>query len=436
MTVTRRNIYSLTDAESDAFLEGLYDLKRSKKYAQYVETHAAALRYTSWSSEEGDGNTTGPEINVAHMGPAFLPWHRAFLIDFEADLQSAMADDDFGLPYWDWTIDGDKGAAAKIWSVVLMGGDGTPVTDGPFQNPQWPTVDQLGQQTNQNLSRKFGGANRNLSLPTLTDVQQLFYETVYDTAPWSSRSTGSFRNHLEGFLPPGLHNRVHMWVGGHMSRVPVAPNDPVFFLHHCNIDRIWWQWQHMCPTPGYLPSGGAAQGHNLYDKMYPWNSGSEIRTPANMNDTTTLGYRYDTFYTTGDLDIIVTTGNQTFAGTDDEVNIYLGNASNPNYYWAATLDTASTNDPNPFEQGATNTFQFKNILQPSGMPLPAVLLQEVKIGKAKGSKWGQGDWMLAGLKIVADGLTLYDNQSINVELNNSRSYFSDNLSRNPTRSTS
>ena len=39
-----------------------------------------------------------------------------------------------------------------------------------------------------------------------------------------------------------LHNRVHLWVGGNMAPM-TSPNDPVFFLHHCFVDKAWADWQ-------------------------------------------------------------------------------------------------------------------------------------------------------------------------------------------------
>ncbi|KAK4164114.1 common central domain of tyrosinase-domain-containing protein [Cladorrhinum sp. PSN259] len=46
-----------------------------------------------------------------------------------------------------------------------------------------------------------------------------------------------------------IHNNVHLWTGGidkaigHMRKVPVAGFDPIFFMHHCNIDRQFAIWQ-------------------------------------------------------------------------------------------------------------------------------------------------------------------------------------------------
>jgi hypothetical protein len=86
-----------------------------------------------------------------------------------------------------------------------------------------------------------------------------------------------------------LHNRVHPWVGGpdgDMTSVPIAVNDPVFFLHHCNIDRIWATWQtknpnELSPSTSTYPASGARRGTNLNDPMNPWLS---TVTPASMLD--------------------------------------------------------------------------------------------------------------------------------------------------------
>jgi tyrosinase len=42
-----------------------------------------------------------------------------------------------------------------------------------------------------------------------------------------------------GWNPYGLHNQVHAWIGRGMG-LASSPNDPVFYLHHCNVDRIWF----------------------------------------------------------------------------------------------------------------------------------------------------------------------------------------------------
>jgi Common central domain of tyrosinase len=94
-----------------------------------------------------------------------------------------------------------------------------------------------------------------------------------------------------------MHNRVHVWVGGSMGPV-TSPNDPVFFLHHCFIDKLWADWQRLHQNDAgyqpYLPNGGARQGHNLNDPMRPWNQADDTVRPSQVLSHRALGYRYDT----------------------------------------------------------------------------------------------------------------------------------------------
>ena len=116
-------------------------------------------------------------------------------------------------------------------------------------------------------------------------------ETSYDRAPWDS-TVISHRNVLEGWINgPQLHNRVHVWVGGDM--LPgTSPNDPVFFLNHCNVDRIWESWMTRHGRT-YHPMGDeseAPQGHRLDDAMIAL-LGQSL-TPGQVLDASTW-YSYD-----------------------------------------------------------------------------------------------------------------------------------------------
>jgi tyrosinase len=239
--------------------------------------------------------------NAAHSGPVFLPWHRLMLLLLELQFQRLLGNPDFGLPYWDWAADGDLPQAqqplAPLWTPSGIGGTGSPVTTGPFTPDVFPVrveSDSLGSMrvTDRGLRRAL--AIDTPTLPTTTQVATTLALTQYDTDPWD-RSSSGLRNRLEGWRPtpgPGLHNRVHVWIGGDMAPA-TSPNDPVFYLNHCNVDRIWEAWQTRHGRT-YLPDGTApAQllGHRLDDPMNNLLIRSTV-TPATMLDVRNW-YTYD-----------------------------------------------------------------------------------------------------------------------------------------------
>ncbi|RKO83992.1 hypothetical protein BDK51DRAFT_31294 [Blyttiomyces helicus] len=91
---------------------------------------------------------------------------------------------------------------------------------------------------------------------------------------WLTQTTDydQFRQNLENHP----HNYLHMAIGGDMAQPPLSVNDPIFFLHHSNIDRLWNKWQQDFP--------GSADTY----------SGNKYRDQPNVNNarsTDMMGYR-------------------------------------------------------------------------------------------------------------------------------------------------
>jgi tyrosinase len=248
--------------------------------------------------------TTQNERNAAHSGPVFLPWHRFMLRQLELNLQRVLSDENFGLPYWDWAADGqlpqEQQPQTALWGAGGIGGTGGPVTTGPFvfdaNDPQSFRVrvetDSNGdlRQTNRGLERALGEQSDAAGLPTKSHTAQALSANPYDVSPWNQNSK-SFRNRLEGWQPYGMHNAVHVWVGGDMLPAS-SPNDPAFFLNHCNVDRIWeaWMTQH---GRTYVPDQTAPsslKGHRINDQLFSLISAPT--TPAAVLDLTAQ-YAYD-----------------------------------------------------------------------------------------------------------------------------------------------
>src|SRR6185295_6003721 len=91
---------------------------------------------------------------------------------------------------------------------------------------------------------------------------------------------GPFRSQME--LDP--HGQAHVSFSGSISSIPTAAKDPLFFMLHCNVDRLWakWQWLKHRHDPALPQSyvNGAIAGHRLNDSMWPWNG---ITTPPRPN---------------------------------------------------------------------------------------------------------------------------------------------------------
>jgi tyrosinase len=308
----RKNVKNLTSDEKTKFVNAILTLKTTNpsvlhqgdptknRYDDYVEIHMMAMMAGSQDDPRDNPNW---QPGWAHNGPAFFPWHRVLLLQFEKDLQAI--DSTITIPYWDWSDN-----ASSPFTLDFLGPDGDrndpqdplKVNEGPFAHdgPNHWTInvndppDEPGAPALPNyLRRGFGRRADAQNLPSAVQIKRAMSDIMYDSPPWMLSSPG-FRSAAE----ISLHNLVHRWVNGTMMLM-TSPNDPVFWLHHCNIDRLWgdWQRQHQDTCP-YQPSGASlARGHNLLEPMIfnmdpplPW---PESYTPANVLDHHSLGYSYE-----------------------------------------------------------------------------------------------------------------------------------------------
>ncbi|KAK0548762.1 cytochrome c oxidase subunit 1, partial [Tilletia horrida] len=195
---------------------------------------------------------------VVHYVAAFLPWHRLFLLAHHRALR------DCGylgpMPYWDWSIDADTGnvLSSPIFSDTLgIGGNGSypngTVTKGPFaylpldysSNPDFNASRVLDQP--HYLRRTIGVRNAHNSTQRLSE-QAYNSSAVHRVLTASVSNFSVFWPLLEGLpkrldiVGAGPHSAIHEMMGGDLF-YPHSPFEPMFFLHHANIDRLWWAWQ-------------------------------------------------------------------------------------------------------------------------------------------------------------------------------------------------
>ncbi|MYA96793.1 MAG: tyrosinase family protein [Nitrospinae bacterium] len=305
----RKNARWLTDTERANLLKAMIGLKgrniqqgahRMNVYDFYPLEHRIVRRRRSARNPNqglGDGG---------HGGPAFLPWHREWLLRFERDLQSI--DSTVTLPYWD-LLD-PVGTRDVLFQDDFMGPNGTgrngEIMSGYFREsvPQqdrpawWPDDDTGTPLSGFPIRRSLSVEERPLAsqrygFNTTTLTRQFGIDRAAD--PWtefptrpdmedllSSPNYASFRAAVENM---DFHGWGHVWIGGLMGRPATSPNDPMFFLHHCMVDHAWalWQDRHDQSLPDNIPPSRAkaphpVYGHNIDDLMWPWDGSTKTNS--------------------------------------------------------------------------------------------------------------------------------------------------------------
>jgi tyrosinase len=240
MVRIRKNANALTPAERDRLVSAFAQINNqgAGRFADFRDMHT---------------NVTSPQ---AHGAPGFLPWHRAYLLDLERELQSI--DPTVTLPYWRF----DQ-ASPNIFTLDFFGVSNSvgTVSFSPTNPLQfWRTDGVPG------INRRPFFATNTAPPGLRTEAQTLALGNAYP----------AFRT-LEG----NPHGSAHTSFGGFISSIGTAARDPLFFLLHCNVDRLWAKWQRQFgrfdPTVAASFDGAANPiGHNLPDTMWPWNG---ITTP-------------------------------------------------------------------------------------------------------------------------------------------------------------
>ena len=236
MVRVRKNANTLTPAERDRFVAAFAQLNNQGmgRFADFRDMHT---------------QVASPQ---AHGAPGFLPWHRAYLLDLERELQTI--DPSVSLPYWRF----DQ-PAPNIFTRDFLG------ASDPLGTVQFSATNPLRFWVTDGVQ----GINR-----------RPFFST--NSAPPGLRNeanTLGLGNQYRSFrtMEGNPHGSAHTSFGGSISSIPTAARDPLFFLLHCNVDRLWAKWQRQFRRfdPGQAASYDSTPvsriGHNLPDTMWPWN---------------------------------------------------------------------------------------------------------------------------------------------------------------------
>lgn len=236
----------------------------------------------------------------------FLPWHRGYLLALEAQLRADIVSlggpETWALPYWNY-FGGPQGAEAAIPPAFTEKTlpDGTP-------NPLFVTM-------------RFGpGDNGQIYVPTPAwldahpddpDPQYGVYDTCLQNTLYTGTNAGTawpgfggpdshgfeHGGAEHGNMEANPHDLVHGYVGGVSGQVGgimgdpgTAALDPIFYLHHCNIDRMWAGWNDAAnanPQEADWRNGPARQFVMPMPGSEPW-----VYTPGEMQSLSGLNYVY------------------------------------------------------------------------------------------------------------------------------------------------
>ena len=228
MTTMRKNQARLSNDEWEAFTAAIDAIrKRGAKqptYDDFVKVHVDGM--------VGPGMHSWGVHSMAGMrGRNFLAWHRWYLLRFERRLQEE--DPDVAVPYWDW-----------------------------IAHPTIPApINRTAQLRRWRVQRQWDPS----FLPDRADVNRALRRDKF----------GPFQLRLEG-----EHGGVHIAVGGEMA-TERSPADPLFWLHHANVDRLWARWQEKHPRQ---------RPRNASEELKP-NALFGVKVAETLK-LSALGYRY------------------------------------------------------------------------------------------------------------------------------------------------
>jgi tyrosinase len=220
-----------------------------------------------------------------HQSWFFLSWHRGYITAFEAVIAKTIADlggpADWALPYWNYSESLSTNPKARLMPPDFFA----------------RTVDG---KPNALSSRRANVSNGDFNLDDpAVSLAALNFRNFANSVP--GRPSG-FGGPVTGFNPGGgdnggienlPHNRIHVKIGGFMGDPSTAALDPIFWLHHCNIDRLWDVWRNQ---------GTAFKNPNTADwltdvtfNMHDGNGQPFSYVSNDVLDTTAFmhGYKYD-----------------------------------------------------------------------------------------------------------------------------------------------
>jgi tyrosinase len=201
----RKNVRNLSEVEVSNLrtsLRRLMEIRDNRGYNHIAGFHGAPNFYC-WHHQ---------------LPRLFLPWHRAYLYWMEQAAKDQI--ETVTIPWWDWSSNlSRREGIPTVFEEENFAGTSNPLNQAHISVPTSTPPLDMSTFRRPRIASELPGRRDVASVLELSDF-------------------GDFNDGLED-----IHDLVHGWVGGTMARVATAAFDPIFWSHHCMIDRIWWLWQ-------------------------------------------------------------------------------------------------------------------------------------------------------------------------------------------------
>ena len=293
----RRDVWSLTKDEGDwpealVAYERAVDLLRKRDPGPGPPQDPRGWRFLAaihgLADANGNADTSDPLwCNCQHGSWFFFPWHRMYLLAFELIIQDVLGDPDWSLPYW-YAVDPDD-------------------PDSSILPPAFRDESRSLHTTERSHLSNGGNRLPDLSASLIQALSADVFSTDAGTSTFGggARSDPSFDGDEIGLLEGTPHGGIHMLVGadftprfdrilrmGWMASPFEAALDPIFWLHHANIDRLWEVWRKHDPRHQNPPPDAAGWLDTKFE--FPGADGEPKEwTIGQVLETTDLGYEYD-----------------------------------------------------------------------------------------------------------------------------------------------
>ncbi|KAL8560793.1 hypothetical protein ACOMHN_061828 [Nucella lapillus] len=281
-SLLRKNVDSLTEQEILRFQSTLMELENDHT------DHGFQALGGYHGEPSGCHMKDGAEIACCIHGEATFPmWHRAYTVQFE-QLLVMKGLSNLGVPYWDWS-EPLTSLPELVRHQIFKDPEG-----GVGQRNAWFSAEINHGDVHEHTARAVD--DRLFEHPEEGHNTRLF-DLILDALEQHDYC------HFEAQLEVG-HNHIHYLVGGRhhysMATLEYSAYDPIFFLHHSNVDRIFVIWQEMQKRRG-LPYDHSDCSVELFNKpMEPFKRDSNpvqitktYSKPRDLFSHLQLGYTYD-----------------------------------------------------------------------------------------------------------------------------------------------